>query len=144
MRILHPTDFSQPAQLALAVARDVRRRTNGSLHVVHVQQRFESDGARFRSQLDSLNPELSRRADEGRHEEVERLRGMLSHLASPDATCELVWGNPVEELLTILQRHATAPRAGQGVGQSATQSAGQGIVQGGGHGLGAGGAEARA
>lgn len=104
MRILHPTDFSQPAQLALAVARDVRRRTNGSLHVVHVQQRFESDGARFRSQLDSLNPELSRRADEGRHEEVERLRGMLSHLASPDATCELVWGNPVEELLAMQGR----------------------------------------
>lgn len=57
---------------------------------------------------------------------------------------ELRYDTFVEELLTILQRHATAPRAGQGVGQSATQSAGQGIVQGGGHGLGAGGAEARA
>lgn len=104
MRILHPTDFSQPAQLALALAREVRGRMDGSLHVVHVQQRFESDSARLRSQLDSLNPELSRRADEGRQEEVERLRGMLSHLASPDATSELVWGNPVEELLAMQGR----------------------------------------
>lgn len=101
MRILHPTDFSQPAQSALALARELQRRTDGSLHVVHVQQRFESDGVRLRSQLDSLNPELSRRADDSRHEEVERLRGMLSHLASPDATSELLWGNPVEELLAM-------------------------------------------
>jgi len=104
MRILHPTDFSQPAQLALALARDLRRRSNGSLHVVHVQQRFESDSARLRSQLDSLNPELSRRADEDRNLEVERLRGMLSHVSSPDATSELLWGNPVEELLAMQDR----------------------------------------
>ncbi|HRN17534.1 MAG: universal stress protein [Trueperaceae bacterium] len=104
MRILHPTDFSQPAQLALALARDLRRRSNGSLHVVHVQQRFESDSTRLRSQLDSLNPELSRRADEDRNLEVERLRGMLSHVSSPDATSELLWGNPVEELLAMQER----------------------------------------
>lgn len=104
MRILHPTDFSQPAQLALALARDLRGRLGGSLHVVHVQQRFESEGTRLRGQLDSLNPELSRRVDEGRAEEVERLRGMLSHLASPDATSELLWGNPVEELLLMQDR----------------------------------------
>ncbi len=104
MRILHPTDFSQPAQMALAVARDLRRRTNGTLHVVHVQQRFETDGARLRPQLDSLNLELNRRVEEGRSQEVERLRGMLSHLASPDATSELVWGNPVVELLAMQDR----------------------------------------
>ncbi|HRP48203.1 MAG TPA: universal stress protein, partial [Trueperaceae bacterium] len=104
MQILHPTDFSQPAQLALALARDLRGRTNGTLHVVHVQQRFESDSARLRSQLDSFNPELSRRADDSRHQEVERLRGMLSHLSSPDATSELLWGNPVEELLAMQDR----------------------------------------
>lgn len=104
MRILHPTDFSQPAQLALALARDLRRRTNGTLHVVHVQQRFETEGARLRPQLDSLNLELNRRVEEGRGQEVERLRGMLSHLASPDATSELVWGNPVVELLAMQDR----------------------------------------
>ncbi len=104
MRILHPTDFSQPAQLALALARDLRRRANGTLHVVHVQQRFESDSTRMRSQIDSLNPELSRRADEDRNLEVERLRGMLSHVSSPDATSELLWGNPVEELLAMQDR----------------------------------------
>lgn len=104
MQILHPTDFSQPAQLALALARDLRGRTNGTLHVVHVQQRFESDSGRLRSQLDSFNPELSRRADDSRHQEVERLRGMLSHLSSPDATSELLWGNPVEELLAMQDR----------------------------------------
>ncbi len=104
MRILHPTDFSQPAQLALALARDLRRRTNGTLHVVHVQQRFDGDGARLRSQLDSLNVELNRRVEEGRAQEVERLRGMLSHLASPDASSELLWGNPVQELLELQDR----------------------------------------
>ncbi|MBX3140938.1 MAG: universal stress protein [Trueperaceae bacterium] len=104
MRILHPTDFSQPAQMALALARDLRRRTNGTLHVVHVQQRFETEGARLRPQLDSLNLELNRRVEEGRGQEVERLRGMLSHLASPDATSELVWGNPVVELLAMQDR----------------------------------------
>ncbi len=104
MRILHPTDFSQPAQMALALARDLRRRTNGTLHVVHVQQRFETDGARLRPQLDSVNMELNRRVEEGRGQEVERLRGMLSHLASPDATSELVWGNPVVELLAMQDR----------------------------------------
>ncbi len=104
MRILHPTDFSQPAQMALALARDLRRRTNGTLHVVHVQQRFETDSARLRPQLDSLNLELNRRVEEGRGQEVERLRGMLSHLASPDASSELVWGNPVVELLAMQDR----------------------------------------
>ncbi len=104
MRILHPTDFSQPAQMALALARDLRRRTNGTLHVVHVQQRFETDSARLRPQLDSLNLELNRRVEEGLGHEVERLRGMLSHLASPDASSELVWGNPVVELLAMQDR----------------------------------------
>jgi len=94
MRILHPTDFSQTAQSALVVARDLRERLDGELHLVHVQQRFEEGRGFIRPQLDSLNPELTRRIEEERAAEVERLRGMLSHLSSPDATHELMWGNP--------------------------------------------------
>ncbi len=102
MRILHPTDFSQPAQQALRLARDLRERLDGSLHVVHAQRQFE--GGRRRPHLDTFNPELLNHAAEQRNEEVERLHGMLSHLASPDGTFELLWGNPVEELLEIQER----------------------------------------
>lgn len=101
MRILHPTDFSQPAQTALLLARDLRQRTHGALHVVHAQRRVERDGAGSRPQLDTFNPEMLNLLAEQRAAEVDRLRGMLSHLASPDGTYELLWGNPVEELLAI-------------------------------------------
>lgn len=104
MRILHPTDFSQTAQSALIVARDLRERLEGELHLVHVQQRFEEGRGFIRPQLDSLNPELTRRIEEERAAEVERLRGMLSHLSSPDATHELMWGHPLQELLTLQGR----------------------------------------
>lgn len=104
MRILHPTDFSQTAQSALTVARDLHQRLGGDLHLVHVQQRFEETRGFMRPQLDSLNPELTRRLEEDRAAEVERLRGMLAHLSSPDATSELMWGSPLEELLTLQDR----------------------------------------
>ena len=96
MRILHPTDFSQPAQKALRLARDLKERTGGSLHVVHAQRRVESANASARPQLDTLNPEMLNQLAEQRTAEVDRLRGMLSHLASPDGTYELLWGNPVD------------------------------------------------
>ena len=101
MRILHPTDFSVTAEKALALARDLKQRVDGELHLVHVQQRFESASTHpyLQPQLDNLNPELTRRLEEGRKEEVDRLRNMLEHLASPDATSELRWGDPVRELL---------------------------------------------
>lgn len=101
MRILHPTDFSQPAQRALLLARDLMQRAHGSVHVVHAQRRVERDGAVARPQLDTFNPEMLNLFAEQRAAEVDRLRGMLSHLASPDGTFELLWGNPVEELLAI-------------------------------------------
>lgn len=101
MRILHPTDFSQPALQALGIARDLHKRLGGSLHIVHAQRRFESDQSRMRPKLDTFNPEMLNQLEEQRQAEVERLRGMLSHLASPDASYELLWGNPVEELLRI-------------------------------------------
>ena len=105
MRILHPTDFSQPAQKALTLARDIRERSGGTLHVVHAQRRTEIDRPASRPQLDTFNPELLNQLAEQRSTEVDRLLGMLSHLASPDGTYELLWGNPVEELLAIQQRY---------------------------------------
>ncbi|MFA5550302.1 MAG: universal stress protein [Trueperaceae bacterium] len=105
MRILHPTDFSQPAQKALTLARDIRERSGGTLHVVHAQRRTEIDRPSSRPQLDTFNPELLNQLAEQRSSEVDRLLGMLSHLASPDGTYELLWGNPVEELLAIQQRY---------------------------------------
>ncbi len=104
MRILHPTDFSQPAQKGLALARDVRQRFSGTLHVVHAQRRSELDRPAARPQLDTFNPEMMNQLAEQRSSEVQKLLGMLSHMASPDGTHELLWGNPVEELLAIQER----------------------------------------
>ncbi len=102
MRLLHPTDFSQTAQAALTVARDLYAKLGGSLHIVHVQERFESVSPRtFRPQLDSLNPKITEREEEERATEVRRLREMLAHLASPDGTSELRWGEPIRELLDM-------------------------------------------
>lgn len=112
MRILHPTDFSQPAQKALAIARDLRARTGGTLHVVHAQRDVDarlpgspSQWAGSRPQLDTFNPELLNQLAQERSATVEKLRGMLSHMASPDGTYELLWGNPVEELLQIQEQY---------------------------------------
>lgn len=114
MRILHPTDFSQPALQALGIARDLHERLGGSLHIVHAQRRFESDRSRPRPQLDTFNPEMLNQLEEQRTAEVARLRGMLSHLASPDASFELLWGNPVEELLRIQDQYDMAVMGAHG------------------------------
>lgn len=106
MRLLHPTDFSHTAEAALTVARDLHDRFGGSLHLVHVQQRFgSSSGHAIRPQLDSLNPHLTARQEEERTEEVRRLRDMLAHLASPDGTTELRWGEPIRELLDMHEQY---------------------------------------
>src|SRR5690554_6317152 len=75
MRILHPTDFSRTAEKAMAVARDLTSRLGGTLHVVHVQSQFKEGlgGVRLRPHLDSINPQLDRRMEEDRQEEVRRL-----------------------------------------------------------------------
>src|SRR5690606_34285092 len=103
MRILHPTDFSQTAGKALAIARDIRDSTGGSLHVMHTQSRFEEGlaGARVRPHIDSINPQLDARKEEQRADEARRLREMLQHVATPDATSELRWGDPYRELLDM-------------------------------------------
>lgn len=100
MKILHPTDFSRTAEKARALAFDLKRRTAGSLHIVHVQQRFETGGrGAFGTSLDSLNPELLARMEEERKQEVRRIKERLAHLAADGGTHELRWGKPVPELL---------------------------------------------
>lgn len=103
MRILHPTDFSKTAAKALALARALRLRTGGELHLTHVQQRFQSGLNRpfVQPQLDSVNPEIAKRLQEDQQAEVDRLRSMLQHLASPDGTIELRWGETLRELLDM-------------------------------------------
>lgn len=103
MRILHPTDFSKTADKALDVALDLTARLGASLHIVHVQSQFKEGlgGVRMRPHLDSINPQLDRRLEEDRQEEVRRLTEMLKHLSSPSATHELRWGEPVRELLDM-------------------------------------------
>lgn len=100
MRILHPTDFSRTAEKARSLALDLMRRTNGSLHIVHVQQRYEGGaGGRSGPALDSLNPSVVARLEEERKLEVRRIQERLANLASDGATHELRWGNPLGELL---------------------------------------------
>jgi nucleotide-binding universal stress UspA family protein len=70
---------------------------------MHTQARFEDGlgGSRVRPHIDSINPQLDVRKDELRSEEARRLRGMLAHIATPDATSELRWGDPYKELLDM-------------------------------------------
>lgn len=105
MRILHPTDFSTTAERALTLARDLMHKVAGELHLVHVQQRYESGRSHpyLQPQLDTISPELTRKLEEARADEVAQLRKMLEHLASPDATSELRWGEPVRELLAAAE-----------------------------------------
>ena len=100
MRILHPTDFSRTAEKARKLALDLMQRADGELHIVHVQQRFETDAHRFlRPSVDTLNPELVRRIEEERNAEVRRIQERLGNLAAEGGDWELRWGNPVQELL---------------------------------------------
>src|SRR5690606_4641656 len=68
-----------------------------------VQTRFEETlgAVRLRPHLDNVNPELERRLEEARREEVQRLNDMLRSLASPNGTYELRRGDPLPELLAM-------------------------------------------
>jgi nucleotide-binding universal stress UspA family protein len=102
MRILHPTDFSKPAERARALALDLARRLSGSLHIVHVQERFDEDGRSYvGAQLYHSSPELQRKLAEDRAQETQAIRDKLAELAGDDASAELVWGRPLEELLRL-------------------------------------------
>lgn len=107
MRILHATDFSRTAELARTLALDIARRAAGQLHVVHVQERFQSGQARsfLPAQVDAISPELQRRLEEGRQEETKRIRQQLAALATDGASFELVWGEPLRELLRLAAEH---------------------------------------
>jgi nucleotide-binding universal stress UspA family protein len=107
MRILHPTDFSHTAELARVLALDLTARLSGHLHVVHVQHRFmEGSGRPYLStQLYQISPDLQRRLEEERLLETKALRERLAHLAEGDATGELVWGEPLAELLRLSLEH---------------------------------------
>jgi nucleotide-binding universal stress UspA family protein len=107
MRILHPTDFSRTAELARALALDLTARLAAHLHIVHVQHRFmEGSGRPYLStQLYQISADLQRRLEEERRLETKALRERLAHLAEGDATGELVWGEPLAELLRLAQEY---------------------------------------
>ena len=107
MRIIHPTDFSATADKARALAVDLADRTDGDLHLVHVQRRFENQTSRsyLQPSLEQLNPELLRIMREQQEEEVKGLRNRLDSFAKEagGATWDLRWGEPLPELLTVAE-----------------------------------------
>jgi nucleotide-binding universal stress UspA family protein len=108
MRILHPTDFSLTAELARTLALDLRDRLAGHLHVVHVQHRFAEGNGRpyLTTQLYQISADLQRRLEEERLAETKALRERLAHLAEGEAASgELVWGEPLPELLRLAREH---------------------------------------
>lgn len=103
MRILHATDFSHTAELARTLAIDVAHRAAAALHVVHVQQHFlEGHGrAYLPAGAAAINPELQRRLEDEREAETRALTDQLAALGDGGATTELVWGDPLQELLRL-------------------------------------------
>lgn len=100
MRILHPTDFSRTAEKARHLALAMAERLGGDVHVIYVQQRFETEPRRYLQPTpDALNPEAVRRLDEARADEVRRIQERLKHLAADGGSWELRWGHPVTEVL---------------------------------------------
>ncbi len=105
MKILHPTDFSQTAEKARRIALSLRDRLGGDLHLIYVQERFESDERRYlQPTADTLNPEWVRRIEEGRATEVKRIQERLKNLSSEGGTSELRWGHPVPEILETAEQ----------------------------------------
>lgn len=102
MRILHATDFSHTAELARALAVDIAHRASARLHVVHVLERhFEGPGRFHLPPKETLNPELRRRLEDEQQAEALRLRTQLNRLAEGGTSAELVWGEPLRELLRL-------------------------------------------
>ncbi|MEX2500879.1 MAG: universal stress protein [Trueperaceae bacterium] len=105
MRILHPTDFSKTAEKARTVARALARRSGGSLHLVHAQERFEDAHAATGPTRETVDPNAVRRVEADRATETRRLQERLRNLADDGATWDLRWGHPVRELLDASQDH---------------------------------------
>lgn len=117
MRILHPTDFSKVADKALELARDLSERLGARLDVVHVQQRFENQQQRAYLGLDTLSPAITARLEESRAEEVRNLRSRLAALTPEGGQGDLLWGDPVRELLAILPNYDLVVMGAHGAGR---------------------------
>ncbi len=108
MKILHPTDFSHTAEKARTIALDLSERLGAPLHVVHVQEKFmEETGkhAYLTGNVGSLNPELIKRLDEAREEEVKQIRQRLAALTPEGSSHDLIWGKPVPALLDAAKEY---------------------------------------
>lgn len=105
MNILHPTDFSQTASHALAFARILRALTGGSLHLVHVQERFDLPTDVQIPRTDRRDPVIEKHLEQLREQDVQLRQGMLKTLTGLGETNELMWGQPIRELLNIQQRY---------------------------------------
>lgn len=106
MRILHPTDFSHTAELAHGLAQDLATRAHATLHLVHVQDRYQEEAARrfLPAQTEQINAELQRRLAADRASETQQLRERLANVAE-GASSELVWGSVLPELLRMANEH---------------------------------------
>ncbi len=105
MRILHPTDFSKTAEKARTVATAIAERSGGTLHVVHVQERFEDAQGGLRPTRDTVDAEAIRRIEQLRAEETRRLQERLRNLSGDGGSWDLRWGHPVRELLEVSKNH---------------------------------------
>lgn len=105
MNILHPTDFSQTASHALAFARILRALTSGSLHLVHVQERFDLPHDVSIPRTDRRDPVVEQHLQLLRDQDVQMRQGMLKTLTGLGETNELIWGQPIRELLQIQDRY---------------------------------------
>lgn len=105
MNILHPTDFSQTASNALAFARILRALTGGSLHLVHVQERFDLPQDIQIPRTDRRNPAIEEHLQQLRDQDVQLRQGMLKSLTGLGETNELIWGQPIRELLHVQNRY---------------------------------------
>lgn len=101
MDILHPTDFSQTATHALTFARTLQEVTAGTLHIVHVQERYQlPEGLRI-PKTDRRYQQFEDHLQSLRDQDVQIRQDMLRATRGPNATSELIWGQPARELLRI-------------------------------------------
>jgi nucleotide-binding universal stress UspA family protein len=99
MRVLHPTDFSSAAELARGLALDLCARLSAELHLVHVLRPDPEVGIRAR--LAKVDAGLRPLVDDERQARSERQRERLQGLAGEGGTFELLWGEPLKELIRL-------------------------------------------
>lgn len=118
MNILYPTDFSVTAQKAHTLALDIGERLHAPLHVVYVQKRFETDVPPYLSQtIDGLSSELRAQLQRARAEEERHLNERLASLTPEGGSYELLWGEPLRELLALLPRYDLVVMGAHGAGR---------------------------